>query len=213
MYSVFRWAVFAAVRKSIFGRTQSAGYSGARRPRKAGQWLSRLSIAAVATGGKGSAILDIKALFKIQCGLYVAAVGTPEKLNGCITNTLMQQSHVPVKMTVTIEKSHLTHDMIMEKRTLGISALAAGVSPELIKRFGFQSGREVDKFAGFSDYVLDGNGNPLLSGGQVAATFSLRVYDTVDFGTHTMFLCTPDASEALDGAPITYWDYRESLKK
>lgn len=157
--------------------------------------------------------MDIKALFQIQCGLYVAAVGTPEKANGCITNTLMQQSHAPVKLSVTIEKSHLTHDMIMEKRTLGVSALSKQAAPELIRRFGFQSGRDVDKFEGFSDFALDVNGNPLLGGHQIAAAFSLAVYDTVDFGTHTMFLCTADDAIALEGAPITYWDYRESMKK
>lgn len=162
---------------------------------------------------RGNETLDIKALFHIQCGLYVAAVGTPEKTNGCVTNTLMQQSHVPVRLSVTIEKSHLTHDMILRKRTVGISALCSGVSPEIVKRFGFQSGRDVDKFAGFAGYELDGNGDPLLTAPHASATFSMQVYDTVDFGTHTMFLCTPSEAVSLGGKPITYWDYRESMKK
>lgn len=157
--------------------------------------------------------MNIQALFKIQCGLYVAAVGTPDKINGCVTNTLMQQSHVPVKLSVTIQKTNLTHDLILQKRSLAVSALSAAVTTELVKHFGFQSGRDVDKFRDFADYELDANGNPLLTGDQIAATYSLTVYDTVDFGTHTMFLCTADDGQNLDGVPITYWDYRETMKK
>lgn len=160
----------------------------------------------------GGKTVDSKALFRIQCGLYVAAVGTPEKINGCITNTLMEQSHVPVRLSVTLEKTHLTHDMMMAKRSVGVSALSVDAPVELIKRFGFQSGRDVDKFDGFTEYELDGSGNPVLTGGNIAATFSMNVYDTVDMGTHTLFLCSLDDAKSLEGRPITYWDYRESLK-
>lgn len=157
--------------------------------------------------------MDVTTLFNIQCGLYVAAVGLPDKVNGCITNTLMEQSHVPVRLSVTIDKTHLTHDMIAEKRSLGVSALANNAPIDLIKRFGFQSGRDVDKFVDFSDYRMDQNGNPILHGDKIAANFSLTVYDTVDMGTHTMFLCSLDDAQNFEGAPITYWDYRESMKK
>ena len=157
--------------------------------------------------------MDIKALFKVQCGLFVAAVGTPEKINGCITNTLMQQSHVPVKLSLTIEKSHLTHDMIMAKKSVAVSALSAAVTPAYVKRFGFASGREVEKFEGYDDYTMDENGNPVLGGAEITAAYSLTVYNTVDIGTPTLFLCTCDDAKNLDGTPITYWDYREMMKK
>jgi flavin reductase (DIM6/NTAB) family NADH-FMN oxidoreductase RutF len=157
--------------------------------------------------------MDIQALFKIQCGLYVAAVGTTDKMNGLITNTLMQQTHTPVKLGVTLDKTHLTHDMVMEKRSIGISALSGAATPELVKRFGFASGRTMDKFDGFDDYELDGNGNPLLTGDQIAAVFSLTVLDAVDLGTHTFFLCGCNEANNMVGQPITYLGYRESLKK
>lgn len=156
--------------------------------------------------------MDMKAMFKIQCGLYVAAVGTPEKINGCVTNTLMQQSHAPVKLSLTIQKANFTHDMILAKRSVGVSALSSQATTELIKRFGFQSGRDVDKFDGFSDYLMDDNGNPILTGDQIAATYSLTVYETIDMGSHTMFLCTADDAKNFEQNPITYWDYRESKK-
>ncbi len=157
--------------------------------------------------------MDSKALFKIQCGLFVAAVGTAEKLNGCITNTLMEQSHVPVKFSVTINKSSLTHKMICDKKTLGVSVLSTSADTDLVKRFGFVSGRDVNKFDGISDYKLDMNGNPVLSGEKIAATFSLEVYDAVDVGTHTIFLCTATDMQDADGDSITYSGYRASIKR
>lgn len=156
--------------------------------------------------------MDIKALFKIQCGLFVAAVGTPEKLNGCITNTLMQQTHVGMKFAVTIEKTHLTHDMIVAKKSMAISALSRENPAPIIKRFGFASGRTVDKFADNFPHTLDCNGNPLLGGSEIAATFSLDVYDSVDVGTHTLFLCTPADMQDFAEEAITYSDYRSELK-
>lgn len=157
--------------------------------------------------------MDVKALFKVQCGLFVAAVGLPDKMNGCITNTLLQQTHVPVKFSVTLEKNHLTHDMVLEKGNLAVSALSKSVTTDYVKRFGFVSGREVDKFGDWDDYEPDGNGNPLMRGGFIAAAFSLAVYGKVDLGTHTLFLCNADGAQDADGIPITYWDYRESLRK
>jgi flavin reductase (DIM6/NTAB) family NADH-FMN oxidoreductase RutF len=157
--------------------------------------------------------MDIQALFKIQCGLYVAAVATPEKMNGLITNTLMQQTHTPVKLGLTLDKSHLTHDMVMKKRSVAVSALSDAATPDLVKRFGFVSGRNVDKFDGFDAYELDENGNPLLTGPMIAAVFSLTVFEAVDLGTHTFFLCGCDEARNGEGTPITYLGYRESLKK
>lgn len=157
--------------------------------------------------------MDIQALLKIQCGLFVAAVGTPEKTNGCITNTLMEQSHVPPKLSVTLDKNGLTHELAAKKRSMCISVLAEGCPTELIKRFGFVSGRAAEKFAGHDDYTLDQNGNPAMTGDAVAAVFSLSVYDTVDMGTHTMFLCTIDDMTSSGKTGITYAGYRAALKK
>lgn len=155
--------------------------------------------------------MDTRALFTLQCGLFVAAVGLGDKLNGCVTNTLLQQSHAPVKLSLTVDKTHLTHDMIMEKKTVAVSVLSTGVTEATIRRFGYSSGRDTEKFAGIS-YTLDENENPLLEGAEVAARFSLQVYDGVDMGTHTMFLCIPTSMEDTGIKSVTYMNYQETIK-
>lgn len=157
--------------------------------------------------------MNLNTLFKIQCGLYVAAVGLPEKMSGCITNTLMEQSHVPVRLSLTIEKSHLTRDLIAKKGSVGVSALSEQSPVDLIRRFGFVSGRDSNKFEGITEYTVDDNGNPVLHGPHIAANFSLTVQNMVDMGTHTMFICSLDGEHDFEGNPITYWAYRESMRK
>lgn len=156
--------------------------------------------------------MDNKALFKIQCGLYIAGVELGGKVNGCISNTLMQQAHAPVTISATLGKSNLTHEMLMEKRSLSASILSDKVSVDLIRRFGFASGRDKDKLADI-DYETDANGNPYLMTDEVAAVLCLEVTGTVDVGTHTIFLCTPIDMIDREGGAITYTGYQTSLKK
>lgn len=156
--------------------------------------------------------MDLKTLFKIQCGLFVAGVESGGKYNACICNTLMEQSHIPLKLSVTLEKTHLTHDMAVEKRSVCVCALADTIPTDLIRRFGFASGREKDKFAELG-FQVDCNGNPYLATDDFAARFSLTVYDTVDMGTHTIFLCTVDDMEDREPKSLTYSAYRDGMKK
>jgi flavin reductase (DIM6/NTAB) family NADH-FMN oxidoreductase RutF len=156
---------------------------------------------------------DIRTLFKIQCGLFTAGCELNGKVNACICNTLLEQSHIPVRLSVTLGKDHLTHDMVMEKRSVCVCALAESIPMDIIRRFGFVSGRKKDKFADIT-YKTDCNGNPYLDDENIiAARFSLSVYDTVDVGTHTLFLCTVDDMQDYTSKALTYSGYRDGMKK
>ena len=156
---------------------------------------------------------DLKTLFKIQCGLFIAGCELDGKVNACICNTLLEQSHIPLRVSVTLEKTHLTHDMVMQKRSVCVCALSTSMPVDVIRRFGFVSGREKDKFADIA-YKTDCHGNPYLDDENViAARFSLSVYDTVDVGTHTIFLCTVDDMQDYPSQALTYSGYRDGMKK
>ena len=96
--------------------------------------------------------MDSKAMYKLTYGLFVVTVDGGEKQNGCITNTVMQVTSNPNHISVAINKANYTHDLVMETRKFNVSVLNQTASFDLFKRFGFQSGRDVDKFAGFSGY-------------------------------------------------------------
>lgn len=155
--------------------------------------------------------MDIKALYKISYGLYIVSVAYEGKLNGCVVNTVMQITSQPAKCVVAISKNNYTHDMVINAKSFSVSILSQSVSMNTIARFGFSTGKEVNKFDNFS-YKKDINGNPVLTK-ELVASMACQVYDTVDAGTHTLFMANIMDSEVIcEEEPLTY-DYYRTYKK
>jgi len=156
--------------------------------------------------------MDKTALRTLSYGLFVIGAAQGEKINGMIANTLMQATERPLRLTLTLNKNGLTHDMVAATGQFSASVLCQGANFELFQQFGFQSGKDCEKFGGAFPYALDGQGLPYLT--QMAcARFSCKVIQSVDIGTHTWFLADVLEAEHLEQKPpITYVDYHESIK-
>lgn len=157
---------------------------------------------------------NTKAMYKLSYGLFVCTAVEGTKMNGCITNTAVQVASNPNKISVAINKANYTHDMIVRTGKCNISVISNEAEFELFKHFGFQSGRDVDKFAEYpaSDYALAENGIPYIVKG-TNAFFSLSVNKTVDLGSHTLFICTPEFMTVLSEVPsCTYEYYQNNIK-
>lgn len=110
-------------------------------------------------------------------------------------------------MTVTMQKSNLTTEMILKKWSFAISIIAQTCPLEMIKNLGLRSGRECDKFAGL-ECEIDGNCNPYFTK-DMLAFMSVDVSSVIDLGTHYLFVCKVTEAEKLEnGKPMTYADYR-----
>lgn len=158
---------------------------------------------------------NTKAMYKLSYGLFVCTAVNGTKMNGCITNTAIQVASDPNTISVAINKANFTHDMIVKTGKCNISVLSNDADFEVFKHFGFQSGRDVDKFA--ADYPADNyeiadNGIPFIVKG-TNAFFSLSVISTVDLGSHTLFICKPDFMTVLSDVPsCTYEYYQINIK-
>ena len=160
--------------------------------------------------------MNRKAMYKLTYGLFVCTVPVPADststgatANGCITNTAVQVASDPNLISIALNKSSFTHDCLKETGICNISVLSEDASFETFKHFGFQSGRDVDKFADSYDagnYSLADNGVPYITAG-TNAYFSLHVKEMVDLGSHTLFLCEPTAMEVLSEIPSCTYDY------
>ena len=158
--------------------------------------------------------MDTKAMYKLSYGLFVCTAVKGDKINGCITNTAIQIASDPNTISVDINKANLTHDMVKDTGVCNISVLSQDADFEIFKRFGFQSGRDVDKFADFGadKYKTVANGIPVVTAG-ANAYFSLKVKQTVDLGSHTLFICEPTEMEVLsDTSSCTYEYYQNNIK-
>ena len=150
--------------------------------------------------------MDNKAMFKIGYELYILTAKDGEKDNGCVINTAIQVTSTPNRISVTVNKQNYTHDMIMKTGVFNVSILSEKATFDVFKHFGFQSGRDVDKFADYKDATRSENGLYYVTG-DTNAYISGKVINTLDLGTHTMFIADVTDAEVLADVPTTSYDY------
>ena len=156
--------------------------------------------------------MDKKAMYKLSYGLFVLTAKEADKDNGCIINTAIQAASEPNQVSICVNKSNYTHDMIQRTGEFTVSILSQNASFDLFKRFGFQTGREVDKFADFTACARGANGIYYINEG-TNAYISVKVTKTEDLGSHTMFIGTVIDMEVLSGVPsVTYEYYLNNIK-
>ena len=157
--------------------------------------------------------MDPKAMFKLSYGLFVLTTKFYNKDNGCIINTAIQAASEPNQISICVNKANLTHDMILQSKEFMVSVISEKASFDLFKRFGFQSGKDVDKFEGFENKVKRGaNGIYYVTEG-TNAYISVKVTKTEDLGSHTMFIGEITDMEVLSPDPsATYAYYFENIK-
>ena len=154
---------------------------------------------------------DLKAFFTMNYGMYLVSAKAGERASGCVVNTLSQVTAEPLQMTVAIHKENLTTELIRESGHFAAVVLSQEAGMDLIGVFGFQSGRDRDKFAGFPTRQ-DEDGVPYVCR-HVVARFSCQVTKEMDMGTHVLFLGRVTAAEILsDELPLTYTQYHEVKK-
>lgn len=156
--------------------------------------------------------MDNAAIFKLSYGLFVLSAKDGDKDNGCIVNTVQQVTVTPNRMTVAVNKGNFTCEMIQKTGEFNVSVLSTDVPFDVFTRFGFQSGRDVDKFDGFETYGRADNGITYLT--QYAnAVISGKVVDTYDLGTHILFIAdVVDAKVISDKDSVTYDFYHKNIK-
>ena len=154
---------------------------------------------------------DMTALFRIGYGLYVVTSNDGKRDNGLIVNTVTQVSDRPNLIAVNINKNNYSHHVIKQSGKMNVNCLSVDAPFSVFETFGFQSGRNVDKFAN-CDPVRSDNGLVILPR-YINAAFSLKVEQYVDLGTHGMFICSVTEARVIsDKATMTYAYYFDNVK-
>lgn len=151
-------------------------------------------------------------MYNIPYGLYVVTANADGRDNGCISNTLQQVTSTPNQVSVCLNKSNLTTEMILKTGVFTASIISEKADFSLFKRFGFQSGRDVDKFKDFTACRRVANGTMAITEG-TNAFISVKVSQTIDLGTHIMFIGEVTEMATLSDVPsATYSYYQEYIK-
>lgn len=155
--------------------------------------------------------LDPTALFTLSYGLYVLTAREDGRDCGCIVNTVTQLTENPTRIALSVNKQNFTNEVIQRTGVFNISVLTEAATMDLFRHFGFQSGRDVDKFAGRTDPTsenglryIDGPANALISG---------KVEQAIDCGTHMLYIALVTEARKLSDAPsMTYAYYFANVK-
>ena len=154
---------------------------------------------------------DLTALFNIGYGLYVVTSNDGTKDNGLIVNTVSQVTNTPNRVAVTINKQNYSFHTIRKTGIMNVNCLDVTAPFSVFERFGFQSGRTADKFAGM-EFLRSDNGLAFLPR-YINSFMSLKVEEYVDLGTHGMFICTvAEARVMTDAETMTYTYYQKNVK-
>jgi flavin reductase (DIM6/NTAB) family NADH-FMN oxidoreductase RutF/rubredoxin len=155
--------------------------------------------------------MDKRALYNLSYGVFMLSTKFEDINNGCITNTCIQVANDPVRVAVSVINSNYTCELIKKSGVFALSLLDQTCRFETIKHFGFQSGRDTDKFEGMKAHT-DINGVAYL-GWQTCAVISCRVTDSKDLGSHTLFIAeVQDARMLSENEPLTYAYYQSNIK-
>jgi flavin reductase (DIM6/NTAB) family NADH-FMN oxidoreductase RutF/rubredoxin len=157
-------------------------------------------------------MIDFEALFRISYGLYIVTSGERERGNGFISNTVFQVTAEPPRFAACCNKDNFTAGFITRTGAFAVSVLDSEASPDLFGRFGFRSGRDLDKMEGMMLQYGE-TGVPVVMNDAIAF-LECRVLQTVDVGTHLLFIGDLLNAKLVDASrePLTYLDYRRIRK-
>lgn len=154
---------------------------------------------------------DLTALFNIGYGLYVVTSNDGKKDNGLIVNTVTQVTNSPNRVAVCINKQNYSHHTIKQTGVMNVNCLSVDAPFSVFQNFGFQSGKNVDKFADWTPLRSD-NGLVFLPK-YINSFMSLKVEDYIDLDTHGMFICSVTEARVLsDKDTMTYTYYQNNVK-
>ena len=156
--------------------------------------------------------MDATALYKISYGLYVIGTKLDGKDSGCVVDAFIQSTRAPIPTAILCSiKENQTNEAIRQTGEFTVSVLGKDVDPFVVGSFGFQSGRQADKWANVAHVHV--KGLPILE--NAVAYIRCRVTDAKELSTHTAFFCEITDAWKSDGTdvPLTYREYQATMKK
>ena len=154
--------------------------------------------------------MDINALNKLTYGVYVIASGNEKEKNAFIATVAVQVTSQPVQIAIACNKNNYTAEFIEKCGNFSVSVVKREYAPALLGNFGFQSGRDIDKFAKYDCIYGQKTGVPIVTE-DCLAWFECKLTQKMDVGSHILYIGEVlDAKTlTLNESPLTYAYYHE----
>lgn len=148
----------------------------------------------------------MSAVRNLTYGLFIVTVNDGKRHGGCICNTVAQVTTSPNRVSITLNKANYTTEVLRRTKKCNVSILAENADFALFRRFGFQSGRDADKFAGLDATFETGNYCKVVTEG-CNSFMCLRVVEELDLGSHILFIADVMAEGDLSAVPSASYAY------
>jgi len=157
-------------------------------------------------------MINFETLFKISYGMYIVSSGDWVAGNAYISNTVFQVTSNPPQIATCCHKDNFTLGIIQRTQAFAVSVLHQQTSSDILSRLGYKSGRNLQKFEGIRVKYGE-SGLPIVLDDAIAC-FECNVVQTIDLGSHVLFIGQLMHSELLEQSlePMTYAYYREIKK-
>jgi len=157
-------------------------------------------------------MISFDALFKISYGLFIVSSGDKNKGNGFISNTVFQVTAEPPCFAVCCNKLNYSESLIQKSGCFAVSVLHKDASSDIFGRFGYKSGKDFNKLEDMQVRYGE-TGVPIILNDSIAF-LECKVKQTIDVGTHMLFIGELLNSEVLDEnrEALTYLYYRQVKK-
>jgi len=157
-------------------------------------------------------MVDVETLFSISYGLYIVTSGNKDIGNGYISNTVFQVTSEPPRFATCCNKNNYTSEIMKDSGNFAVAILHTGTSSEIFSRFGYTSGKDMDKFNGLT--IKHGKTGVPIVINDIIAFLECKITSTFDVGTHLLFIGDLVQTEMIDSTkePMTYRYYRQVKK-
>lgn len=118
---------------------------------------------------------------KITQGMYVLTT----QGGGCIVDAVSQVSAGDNPLvSVSVMKSNYTNELLKKNNKFALSVLGKDINPEIIKTFGFNSSRDINKFEKVDTSLEEGLN--IINGS--IGYMVCEIIDSIENDTHTLFI-------------------------
>lgn len=154
--------------------------------------------------------MDKTVLYDISYGMYVVTTNFNERNVGCIANTFCQITSEDMTVSLSLNKNNFTNRAVKNSKNFAISVISEQTDAEVIKKFGFYSSKDINKFEGFEYEAI--SKLPIIKE-NCCGYLICEVFKVVDCGTHDIFLAHVKNAERLNNnTPMTYSYYHKVVK-
>ena len=128
-------------------------------------------------------------------------------VGGCIVDAVSQVSAGDNPyISVAVMKSNYTNELLVKNQRFALSVIGEDTNPDIIKIFGLNSMRNINKYDQVSTFEVEGVPVVEDSLGYIVC----EVVDTINTNTHTLFIGKMIEADVLkEQIPMTYAYYQE----